>query len=128
MQRNHFVFLFPDLSSIPYNSSKSSIGPIPVFNNTKDNNASAQDADIAACAGAALDHLLGAPEELMRFMSACGYTPDTLRASVGTPELHRALVDHFAAHEPLLLALCANGAISQRRFMDCWQRMNRQDR
>ena len=99
---------------------------MPEFSHTKDSN-SALDASIATCAGAALDHLVGAPEELMRFMTACGYTPDTLRASVGTPELQRALLEHFATHEPLLLALCANGAISRRRFMECWHRANRQD-
>ncbi|MCB9993981.1 MAG: DUF3572 family protein [Hyphomicrobiaceae bacterium] len=70
----------------------------------------------------AFAHLLAEPEELARFMQASGYTPETLRRAIDSPELGTALIDYFAQNEALLLALCANAAIDPAHFMRVWSR------
>lgn len=39
-----------------------------------------------------------------RFLALTGLTPDALRAAVGEPATHRAVLDFLCAHEPDLLA------------------------
>ena len=39
-----------------------------------------------------------------RFLALTGLTPDTLRATVGEPATHRAVLEFLCAHEPDLLA------------------------
>ncbi|HHY51113.1 MAG TPA: DUF3572 domain-containing protein [Alphaproteobacteria bacterium] len=71
-----------------------------------------------------LGHLAEDPEALARFMEATGYSPAGIRAAVGSDQLDRGLIDYFAQDEPLLLALCANNAISPEDFMGVWARLN----
>ena len=82
--------------------------------------------ELESYAAAALNALASDPEQLMRFMSACGYAPHSLRQAIGTPELDTALLSHLATNEPLLLAVCANNGLSAEHFMSCWQRINHQ--
>ncbi len=78
----------------------------------------------AALADACLGHLAQNPEELLAFMQQAGFSPESLRRSVGSPALHHGLLDYFASNEPLLLALCANAGISPEDFMRVWHRHN----
>jgi hypothetical protein len=71
-----------------------------------------------------LSHLAENPELLGEFMVQTGYSPDSLRKSVGSDMLGRGLIDYFAQNEPLLLALCANSRISPESFMRVWAKLN----
>jgi hypothetical protein len=65
--------------------------------------------------------LAEAPDELARFMSETGLSPDSLRGSVGSAALDTGLVDHLVANEPALLALCANAGWRPEDVMRSWQ-------
>ncbi len=39
-----------------------------------------------------------------RFLSITGLDPDSLRAAIGEPATHRAVLDFLCAHEPDLVA------------------------
>lgn len=39
-----------------------------------------------------------------RFLALTGLSPDALRASIGEPATHRAVLDFLCAHEPDLVA------------------------
>lgn len=71
-----------------------------------------------------LGHLAEDPEQLAAFMNTTGYSPAGLRASVGSDQLGRGLIDYFAQNEPLLLAFCANNALRPEDFMRVWARLN----
>ena len=62
--------------------------------------------------------------ELERFMFLAGYSPQSLRAAVGTPGLAHGLIDYFGRNEPLLLAMCANTGLDVNRVMRLWNRLN----
>jgi hypothetical protein len=71
-----------------------------------------------------LGHLAESPEALGEFMGVTGYTPNGLRAAIGSDQLQRGLIDYFAQNEPLLLALCANNALKPDDFMRVWAKLN----
>jgi hypothetical protein len=74
-----------------------------------------------------LDHLAEDPAQLAQFMAVAGYTPDALRAAVGSEELVHGLIDYVAENEPLLLAVCANNRLDPDRFMRVWGRLRHVD-
>jgi hypothetical protein len=80
--------------------------------------------DTGALADICLSFLAENPEELLRFMQYAGYDPAALRRSVGSAQLQRGLIDYFATHEPILLALCSNAAITPENFMRVWHKLN----
>jgi len=80
---------------------------------------------LAPLADTCLGYLAEHPEGLLAFMHHAGLDPDALRKAVGTPALQRGLVDYFASNEPILLALCANSAISPEDFMRVFHQINR---
>ncbi len=63
----------------------------------------AEDLAIAALAFLAAD-----PERLEPFLSLSGLTPQTVRAAAGDPGFLRAVLEHIAADEGLLLSFAAN--------------------
>lgn len=65
-------------------------------------------------------------DELIRFMSIAGYTPQTLQGAVGSESLSMAMVEYFANYEPSLLAMCANAQLDAQRFNTLLQRLNTQ--
>ncbi len=81
-------------------------------------------AEAIRLADACLDHLVAHPEELLAFMQQAGLDGDALRKAVGSPRLTRGLIDHFAANEGLLLALCANTGTRPEQFMRVWHALN----
>jgi hypothetical protein len=66
-----------------------------------------------------LNWLVQDVEELERFMSLSGYSPQSLRAALG-------LIDYFGRNEPLLLAMCANANLGVERVMRQWHMINPQ--
>jgi hypothetical protein len=48
---------------------------------------------------------------MARFLMLTGLEPEDLRARIGAGELHRAVLEHLAADESLLLVFTANRAI-----------------
>ena len=66
---------------------------------------------VKSCSGVALGTLalealgwiLSDQSRAQRFLDLTGLTPDTLRAAVGEPETHRAVLDFLLSHEPDLL-------------------------
>ncbi|WP_404403675.1 DUF3572 family protein [Pelagibacterium halotolerans] len=85
-----------------------------------------QATEISEIADACLTWLAADVTELERFMSLCGYSPQSLRAAVGTEGLQHGLIDYFARNEPLLLAMCANANLPAERVMRAWYRFNPQ--
>jgi hypothetical protein len=83
------------------------------------------ESSLASLADTCLGYLAEHPEELLAFMQNAGMDPDALRNAVGTPALQRGLVEYFASNEPILLALCANSAISPEDFMRVFHQINR---
>jgi hypothetical protein len=81
--------------------------------------------DISQLADACLGYLAENPEDLLGFMEQAGLDPQSLRASLGTQRLQHGLIDYFASNEPILLALCANAAMTPESFMRIWHRINR---
>jgi hypothetical protein len=79
---------------------------------------------VAPLADACLGYLAEHPDELLAFMQFAGLDPDALRNSVGSSALQHGLIDYFASNEPILLALCANSALSPEQFMRVWHRLN----
>ena len=53
----------------------------------------------------ALTFLTGDPERLARFLALTGLGPETIRAAAGSPGFLKAVLDHVAGHEELLLSL-----------------------
>jgi len=53
----------------------------------------------------ALTFLTGDPERLARFLALTGLGPETIRAAAGSPGFLKAVLDHVAGHEELLVAL-----------------------
>jgi hypothetical protein len=53
----------------------------------------------------ALTLLTRDPERLARFLALTGLGPETIRAAAGSPGFLRAVLDHVAGHEDLLVAL-----------------------
>ncbi|MCW5720568.1 MAG: DUF3572 family protein [Devosia sp.] len=80
--------------------------------------------NVSALADACLGHLAENPEELLAFMQQAGLDPQSLRSALGTSRLQRGLIDHFAANEALLLALCANSGTTPEAFMQVWYKLN----
>ncbi|WP_375450860.1 DUF3572 family protein [uncultured Devosia sp.] len=77
-----------------------------------------------ALAELCLAYLAEHTDELLRFMDVAGYAPASLRTSVGSIQLQRGLIDYFASNESILLALCANAAITPEAFMRVWAKLN----
>jgi Protein of unknown function (DUF3572) len=73
---------------------------------------------------ACLAYLIGAPDELARFMDQTGLDGEALRKTIGSRSLALGLMDYFAQDEAALLAMCANAGLSAERFMRTWQRLN----
>jgi len=71
-----------------------------------------------------LGYLAEDPGQLAQFMTASGYSPDALRAAVGSDQLRAGLIDYFAQNEPLMLALCANNGMKPEQFMRVWAALN----
>jgi len=80
--------------------------------------------DITELADLCLSYLAEHPEELLAFMEQAGFDPHTLRASLGSRRLQQGLIDHFAANEGILLALCANSGLTPETFMRVWHKLN----
>ena len=80
--------------------------------------------DLGSLADQCLAYLAEHPEELLGFMQAAGYDPQSLQGAVGSPQLQRGLVDYFASNEAILLAFCANAGIAPETFMRAWHKMN----
>ena len=53
----------------------------------------------------ALTFLTRDPERLARFLALTGLGPDTIRAAAGSPGFLRAVLDHVAGQEDLLVSL-----------------------
>ena len=53
----------------------------------------------------ALTFLTGDPERLARFLALTGLGPETIRAAAGSPGFLKAVLDHVASHEELLVSL-----------------------
>ena len=53
----------------------------------------------------ALTFLSGDPERLARFLALTGLGPETIRAAAGSPGFLKAVLDHVAGHEELLVGL-----------------------
>jgi len=79
---------------------------------------------LSEVADACLGYLAENPDELLAFMSQAGLDPQSFRAAMGTQRLQTGLVDYFAANESILLALCANTAMSPETFMRLWHKLN----
>lgn len=79
---------------------------------------------VAPLAEACLGYLIQHPEELLAFMQHAGLDPAALQAAVGSPDLQRGLIDYFASNEPILLAFCANAAMTPEDFMRVWYKLN----
>ena len=90
--------------------------PVPIQTSAK--------IDTAALSDLCLGYLAENADELLRFMDFAGYTPASLRSSVGSTQLQRGLVDYFASNESILLALCANAGITPEQFMRVWAKLN----
>ena len=71
-----------------------------------------------------MDYLIGNPEELSRFMTHSGISPDALRMHFGDRDIALGAIDYFARNESALLAMCANAGITAETFMRAWQRLN----
>ncbi len=71
-----------------------------------------------------LAYLAEDADRLAEFMVASGYTPDALRAAVGSEHLALGVIDYFAQNEHLLLALCAHRGLRAEDFMRVWARLN----
>jgi hypothetical protein len=71
-----------------------------------------------------LGHLSEEPEQLAAFMGIAGYSPASLRRALGSEQLGRGLIDHFAQNEPLLVALCESNALRPEDFMRVWTKLN----
>ncbi len=69
--------------------------------NTNASDDTAQQA--AAIALRALGWILGEERRAQRFLDLTGLTPDGLRAAIGEPGTHRAVIDFLCAHEPDLM-------------------------
>jgi hypothetical protein len=78
----------------------------------------------APLAEACLGYLVQHPEELLAFMQHAGLDPQALTGAVGSPALEHGLIDYFAANEPILLAFCANAAMTPEQFMRVWYQLN----
>jgi len=83
-----------------------------------------EESRLAQLAQSGLDWLAGDVEELSRFMVECGYSPDGLRAAIGTRALSVAIVEYFARNEPQLLAMAANTGIRTEDLMRLYWRLN----
>ena len=80
---------------------------------------------LATYADICLGYLAENPEELLAFLHHAGLDPVALRGALGSEALQRGLVDYVASNEPILLALCANSAISPEDFMRVFHQINR---
>ena len=60
--------------------------------------------DAPGLALGALAWVLSDGSRAERFLALTGLTPDLLRAAIGEPETHRAVLDFLCAHEPDLVA------------------------
>jgi len=75
-------------------------------------------------ADAGLSFLLNDPEELLRFMNIAGYSADSLRGAISSPELELAILSYFSSNEPALLAMCANSGVNASDFMRSWNQQS----
>lgn len=73
--------------------------------------------DPAALALAALGWLLAEPSRAQRFLDLTGLTPDSLRAQVAAPSLHRAVFEFLSAHEPDLVQAAEALAVAPEAFV-----------
>lgn len=64
-----------------------------------------------ALAVQALAYLASDPEALGRFLAVTGLGPENLRRAAAAPGFLLAILDHFLADEPLLLAFAANSRL-----------------
>jgi hypothetical protein len=53
---------------------------------------------------AALAWVLSDTPRAERFLALTGLSPESLRAAIGEPSMHRAVLDFLCAHEPDLVA------------------------
>ena len=60
----------------------------------------------------ALTLLTRDPERLARFLAITGLGPGTIRAAAGSPGFLRAVLDHVAGNEDLLITLASEMGIS----------------
>lgn len=73
---------------------------------------------------ACFSYLVTHPDALSHFMQTTGMSPDQLRQSLGTEGLTDGMLDYFVAHEPSLLALCANKRLSPEAVSRLWHKRN----
>ena len=81
-------------------------------------------ADPETTAIAALTFIAGDPERLVRFLSATGLTPQTLRAAASEPQFYGQVLDHVASDEALLLAFAANEGLRPEAVADAYRVLN----
>lgn len=67
-------------------------------------------ANLVAISG--LQYLAGDPEQLSRFVSLTGMTPDAMRENAASPEFLAAILDFYLGDEPTLLAFAASHDLS----------------
>ena len=60
--------------------------------------------DPSGVALAALAWILSDTPRAERFLALTGLSPETLRAGIGDPAMHRAVLEFLCAHEPDLVA------------------------
>lgn len=97
-----------------------------VHNDTLTNTGSAHVAsgEFEQVVEACFAYLVSAPEALAHFMQTTGMSGDDLRANLGSAALGDGMLDYFIAHEPSLLALCANSGLSPERLAQIWHKRN----
>jgi len=71
-----------------------------------------------------LSHLAQNPEQLADFMGIAGYSPDRLRAAVGTKSFALGLLDYVVQNEPLLLEVSRSAALRPEAIMQVWAKHN----
>ena len=62
-------------------------------------------------------------ERVARFLAASGLDPQSLRAAAAEPGFARAVLDHVAGDEALLLDFCAGEGLAPERVSAAWQRL-----
>ncbi|WP_164730444.1 DUF3572 family protein [Pelagibacterium montanilacus] len=85
---------------------------------------SPREQDLQQVADACLAWLAADVDELERFMALAGYSPQSLRASLGSEALATGLLEYFVRNEPLLLAMSANANLPVDWIMRVWHRYN----
>ena len=79
---------------------------------------------IEAIADACFAYLVQHPEDLQRFMTETGYTPESISGAVGSRGLAMGMIEFFVRSEPLLLAMSANAGWRPEQIVAAWHRLN----